>query len=281
VEEITGCTFVAIGASHIHRPATGTRDLRSQLSVVSLQGEYMHRTNNSGIPDDVVMIDLDTMRIVATKSGKLILAAKGGQGAHYTFQPGRRTGILDVHLTEPLTAEPHRTLFAIKEEDLTDLLERLAPTWEQRLLDLLPRIIQRTRLGWLRHRGIFIYPWISSGGGVSEFGKRTGKCWTLDMTRVAQLYSRPLDRPEVLDAPDGPFLLHQSRAAADGLYGVLFKETDETGRALFFALQSRKLLRELRLIWDLLEPEFRTRCVSSDALREAIESLPRGARAGS
>src|SRR5213594_1933042 len=85
---------------------------------------------------------------------KVILVPKSaGQGKHYTFHAVPASGVIDVHETT-IDADgrvQHRTLFALRRDDLPPMLQELAP-----MVPELFRLMRPLRLGWLKHRDIGI-----------------------------------------------------------------------------------------------------------------------------
>jgi hypothetical protein len=56
---------------------------------------------------------------------KLVFIPKSeGAGKHYTLHAGPKSGVIDLHETEPAAdgGEQHRTLFAVRHDDLPALL---------------------------------------------------------------------------------------------------------------------------------------------------------------
>jgi hypothetical protein len=74
-------------------------------------------------------------------------------GEHYTFQAGSVSGVLDLHRTQMLSgrSERHRTLFAMRRDDMAAALGAMMP-----LLSELLGLLRPLRLGWLKHRNIGI-----------------------------------------------------------------------------------------------------------------------------
>src|SRR5882724_7387590 len=67
---------------------------------------------------------------VEFRGDKIVFAAKSaGAGKHYTFQAGSKSGVIDLHETQQYTAgsDQHRTLFAVRRDDLIGLLGHSGP----------------------------------------------------------------------------------------------------------------------------------------------------------
>lgn len=64
------------------------------------------------------------------RGDKIVFVAKSaGAGRHFTFQAGLKTGVIDLHETKDRAdgQDPHRTLFAIRRDDLPACSAKLHP----------------------------------------------------------------------------------------------------------------------------------------------------------
>jgi hypothetical protein len=170
---------------------------------------------------------------------KLVFIPKAeGSGKHYTLHSGPKSGVIDLHETDPAAdgRDQHRTLFAVRHDDLAGLLGEATPMLRE-FLDLLRPL----RLGWLKHRNIGIACGIdpvSDDDIVAVTRKRRGRL-TLD----AGLYEQNVFVPEYLEAiydfPDGNFaLFHRNRRI-----GIGFKKTYANGNVRLFWIKRRDLAR--------------------------------------
>jgi hypothetical protein len=183
---------------------------------------------------------IDTQDFAIEFSGdKIIFVAKtAGGGKHYTLQAGSLSGIIDLHETQHHSggSEQHRTLFAMRRDDLIGMLGQSGP-----MLAEFIRILRPLRLGWLKHRNIGIARGLDpvSDTDISAVTKKRRKRLTLD----ARLYGRNVFVPEFLeevyDFPDGNFsLIHRGRQI-----GIGFKKTDPDGSVHLYWIKRRDLTR--------------------------------------
>ena len=148
----------------------------------------------------------------------------GAEGEHYTFHAGPVSGILDVHKTQMSSgrSEHHRTVFAIRRDDLPAVLNAMKP-----LLSELLALLRPVQLAWLEDHDIGIargIDLITDEDIAASTRKRKG--------RVAvdpELYQRNIFVPEFLDQvydfPDGNFALFRRRRRI----GIGFKATEASG----------------------------------------------------
>lgn len=81
---------------------------------------------------------------VEFRGDKIVFVVKSaGGGKHYTLHTGPDSGLIDLHETHPEAdgAERHRTLFALRSDDLPSALNELAP-----MLSLFLRFHERAEL---------------------------------------------------------------------------------------------------------------------------------------
>jgi hypothetical protein len=145
-------------------------------------------------------------------------------GEHYTFHAGSASGVLDLHRTQMSSgrSEHHRTLFAMRRDDIPAALGAMTP-----LLSELLSLLRPLRLGWLKHRHIGIargIDLISDEDIAAATRKRKGR-----LTIDPQLYQRNIFVPEFLegvyDFPDGTFALFRRHRRI----GIGFKATCPDG----------------------------------------------------
>jgi hypothetical protein len=174
---------------------------------------------------------------VAFGGDKIVLVPKSEGAKHYTLHAGPKSGVIDLHQTEPADdGGQHHTLFAIRHEDLAALIGESTPMLRQ-FLDLLRPL----RLGWLKHRNIGIARGIdpvSDEDIAAVTRKRRGR-----LTVDRQLYEQNVFVPEYLeeiyDFPDGNFaLFHRNRRI-----GIGFKKTYADGTVRLFWIKRRDMVR--------------------------------------
>jgi hypothetical protein len=176
---------------------------------------------------------------VAFGSDKIMFVPKSeGAGKHYTLHAGPKSGVIDLHETEPAAdgGEQHHTLFAVRHDDLAALLGATTPMLREFL-----NLLRPLRLGWLKHRNIGIARGIdpvSDEDIAAVTRKRRGRL-TLD----AGLYEQNVFVPEyiedVYDFPDGNFaLFHRNRQIGNG-----FKKTYADRNVRLFWIKRRDLIR--------------------------------------
>ena len=69
---------------------------------------------------------------------------------HYTFQAGRNSGVIDLHQTRSFPGRrEHRTLFAVRTDDLPKALQQVASILREMI-----GLIRPLRIGWMKHRNI-------------------------------------------------------------------------------------------------------------------------------
>lgn len=80
------------------------------------------------LPHDAKGIEGDDFAIEFRGDKVVFVAKSAGGGKHYTFHAGPDSGVIDVHQTDPSSDsdEQHRTLFAIRHDDLPALLGEAA-----------------------------------------------------------------------------------------------------------------------------------------------------------
>jgi hypothetical protein len=124
---------------------------------------------------------------VEVGADKLVFVPKSaGGGRHYTLHTGPDSGVIDLHETQapPDGQEQHRTLFAMRRDDLPSLLLGEGAAILSELLGLLRPL----RLGWLKHRDIGIARGIEpvSDADIAAVTRKHKRRLTLDR----ELYER-------------------------------------------------------------------------------------------
>jgi hypothetical protein len=159
---------------------------------------------------------------------------------HFTFHAGPNSGVIDLHETQTLPdgRSQHRTLFALRRDDLPPLLQDMAP-----MIPELLGLLRPLRLGWLKRHHIGIARGIDpvSDGDIAAVTVKTKrrKRLSLDQERYRQNIFVPEFLEEVYDFPDGNFsLFHRGREI-----GIGFKKTDADGNVGLFWIKRRDLLR--------------------------------------
>jgi hypothetical protein len=169
---------------------------------------------------------------------KIVFVPKNDGGKHFTLHAGPDSGVMDLHETtiDAAGREQHRTLFALRKDDLLPVLQELSP-----MVPELFGLLRPLRLGWLKHRHIGIARGIDpvSHADIAAVTRKRKRRLALD----SELYQRNVFVPEYLedvyDFPDGNFtLIHRGRNI-----GMGFKETDAKGNTSLFWIKRRDLAK--------------------------------------
>jgi hypothetical protein len=167
------------------------------------ENDYMHRPI---LPHGARGIEGDNFALQFGADKIVFVPRSAAHGEHYTFHAGPASGVLDLHETQMSSgrSEQHRTLFAMRRDDIPAMLGAITP-----LLSELLALLRPLRLGWLKHRHIGIargIDLISDEDIAAATRKRKGR-----LTIDPQLYERNVLFPEFLeeiyDFPDGNFAL--------------------------------------------------------------------------
>jgi hypothetical protein len=197
------------------------------------ENEHMDRV---GLPHGAKGIESDDFAI-EFRGDKIVFVPKShGAGNHYTVHAGPKSGVIDLHETHPGAdgREQHRTLFAMRRDDLAALLGEAAP----RLPDFL-RLFRPLTVGWMKHRNIGIARGIDpvSGDEIAAVTQKHKRRLRLDPERYERNIFVPEFLDEVYDFPDGTFsLFHRGRNI-----GIGFKKTDQEGNVRLFWIKRRDL----------------------------------------
>ena len=156
---------------------------------------------------------------------------------HYTFQAGRKSGVIDLHETRsfPNSRKEHRTLFAMRADYLPPALQQLASMAPELIV-----MIRPLRIGWMRHRNIGVARGIDlvRDQDVAAVTRKRKQKLSVDPQLYEQNVFVPEFLEEIYDFPDGNFaLFHKNRNI-----GIGFKTTD-TGNVRLFWIKRRDLLR--------------------------------------
>jgi hypothetical protein len=170
------------------------------------------------------------------RADKIVFVSKAvGNAAHYTLHMGANSGVIDVHETVG-NGETHRTLFAVRKDDLLSLLQEMTA-----IVPELLGLLRPLRLGWLKHRNIGIARGIEpvADAEIVAVTRKRKKRLVLDPELYRQNIACPEFLEDVYDFPDGNFtLLHKGRAI-----GMGFKKTDAQGNIRLFWIKRRDLFR--------------------------------------
>jgi hypothetical protein len=176
---------------------------------------------------------------VEFRDDKIVFVPKStGDRKHYTLHTGPGSGVMDVHETtsDAEGREQHRTLFALRKDDLPPVLQELSL-----MVPELFGLLRPLRLGWLKHRNIAVARGIDPvcDADIAAVTRKRKRRLTLD----AELYQRNIFAPEYLeevyDFPDGNFtLIHHGRNI-----GMGFKQTDAAGNVRLYWIKRRDLSR--------------------------------------
>ena len=129
---------------------------------------------------------------VEFRADKIVFVPKAySKATHYTLHTGANSGVIDLHATGG-DGETHRTLFAIRKDDLFGLLQEMAP-----IVPELLGLLRPLRLGWLKHRNIGIARGIEpvANAEIAAVTRKRKKRLTLD----PELYCQNIDCPEFLE----------------------------------------------------------------------------------
>ncbi len=190
------------------------------------------------LPHGAKGIDADGFAVTFSGDKLVFISKAQGSGKHYTLHAGPKSGVIDLHETDPAAGggNQHHTLFAVRHEDLAALLGEATPMLRE-FLDLLRPL----RLGWLKHRNIGIARGIdpvSDEDIAAVTRKRKGRL-TLDAGLYEQNVFVPKYLEDIYDFPDGNFaLFHRNRQI-----GIGFKKTYADGNVRLFWIKRRDLVR--------------------------------------
>ena len=173
------------------------------------------------------------------RGDKVVFIVKSGDtGEHYTLHAGLNSGVIDLHQTQPNTEadDPHRTLFAMRRDDLPGILGQFAPMVEE-----LIGLLRPLRVGWMHRHGIGIIRGVDpvSDEDIAAVSRKRKRRLSLD----AELYEQNIIVPEYLeevyDFPDGNFaLFHRGRQI-----GIGFKRTYAKDDVRLFWIKLSDLVR--------------------------------------
>jgi hypothetical protein len=181
--------------------------------------------------------------VLAVGRDKVVMLAKAA-GAHYTLQAGHNSGIIDLHRTwrDCNGSEHHETLFAMRRDDLPDLLNSFA-SWPQDLL----RLRRPLRVGWLHRNSIRIVHGLipTTDEEVAAVTRKHRRRLVVDEQQWNATITIPEYLDDVRDFPDGAFSLFDGARNI----GIGLKNTDDRGKVHLFRLKLRDLTR-LATTWE-------------------------------
>jgi len=190
------------------------------------------------LPHDAKSIESDEFAIVFGDDKIVFVPKAEGKEKHYTLHAGYRSGVIDLHETETDDGnrKRHRTLYAIRRDDLPAVLSSVAS-----IVPALMGMLRPLRLGWLKHRKIGIARGVDpiSNDDIAAITRKKQRRLTFD----ADLWQRHVYVPEYLEElygfPDGNFaLFHCGRQI-----GIGFKKTDGDGNVRLSWIKRRDLTR--------------------------------------
>jgi hypothetical protein len=252
--------MVAIYHHHIRNLAT-SRWLPSPICR-ACENDYMHRPI---LPHGARGIEGDNFALQFGADKIVFVPRSAANGEHYTFHAGPASGVLDLHETQMTSgrSEQHRTLFAMRRNDIPAALGEMTP-----LLAELLALLRPLRLGWLKHRDIGIargIDLISDEDIAAATCKRKGR-----LAVDPELYQQNIFVPEFLeqvyDFPDGTFALFRRRRRI----GIGFKTTVAGGDVRLSWIKLTDLMRFGR-IW---EPKVMTALASFSIPPERYADFP-------
>jgi hypothetical protein len=168
----------------------------------------------------------------------LFVPRSATEGEHYTFHAGSDSGVLDLHETRMSSgrSQRHRTLFAMKRDDLPAALGAMTP-----LLSELLALLRPLRLGWLKHHDIGVargIDLISDEDIAAATRKRKGRL-AIDPLLYERNIFVPAYLEEIYDFPDGNFALFRRRRKI----GIGFKTTVAGGDVRLSWIKLTALMR--------------------------------------
>jgi hypothetical protein len=192
----------------------------------------------SALPDGAKGIEGDDSALEFRGDKVVFVPKRGDDGKHYTLHAGPASGVIDVHETarDSEGREQHRTLFALRKDDLLSLL--------QDVLSMVPELfglLRPLRLGWLKHRNIGIARGIDpvSDADITAATRKRKRRMALDAKLYRQNVFFPRYLEDVYDFPDGNLtLVHRRRNV-----GIGFKQTDAAGDIRLFWIKRRDMVR--------------------------------------
>jgi hypothetical protein len=164
----------------------------------------------------------------ATASGKLIFFSKQQPRERYQLNLGGTSDVLDVHKTSQNLdgTKSYETVFAMRKEDLPNLLEDIG----EPMFQSFARLLQPLRLGWLFHRRIAIVQGlILNEADARRLARRRRRRLVIDEETLRSNVVFPEFLEDIYDFEDGPFLLLQLRRRAAKFVGVAIKATNALG----------------------------------------------------
>ncbi len=190
--------------------------------------------------DAVRNIDLGFMKFIVSRDGKMIFIPKKPGAPHITIHPGGCSGIIDIHETtqEPDGRVRHKTIFAMRQQDLGKLFQDLAHL-DGLIKHSMRALLRPARPGWLWHRGIMLLPGLSESDYPAVMERRGKRLAFSEEKYVAKLSSVPQD---LWDYPDGSFFyMSVRRMKREKMIGILIKASVPGGGSRLFWMKSADL----------------------------------------
>jgi hypothetical protein len=196
------------------------------------------------LPHGAKGIEGDEFAIEFRGDKVVLIVRSGGTGEHYTLQAGLKSGVIDLHRTQhdEGSDDPHRTLFAMRRDDLPGILGQFAPMVEE-----LNGLLRPLRVGWMHRHGIGIVRGVDpvSDEDIAAVTRKRKRRLGLD----AELYEQNIVAPEYLedvyDFPDGNFALFYCGRQI----GIGFKQTYAKDEVRLFWIKLSDLIK-LGNIWQ-------------------------------
>jgi hypothetical protein len=197
-------------------------------------------------------MDFESFAWEIRPDGKLHFFSKNCEDRHLTFQPGTRSGVLDLHETSVSSdgKKSYSTLFMIKREDVIKLTAQLGPV-------VVGGLIQEFRplsLRWLKRRKIIAVR--HPGASDAEVAAITLRNKRKRLQFTPQMLQGSLEtthRPDaLLHMSDGMFSLLAVRPWGTRCIGVGIKATDRAGGVHLLWARPEELLEWIRETTDFV-----------------------------
>jgi len=221
-------------------------------TVINKMSNY---SNISMLPHDARGIDFDMLAFQFCPDGKMLLLPKSGNGPHITIHPGNKSGILDIHktYTMPDGTKKHETIFAMRNEDIPQLISEIAPL----MMSALEGLLRPLRLGWLKHRNIgIVYGLYPSESDFVRITKRNSrKRLVIDKEEFHKNILIPEYLEDIYYMDDGAFSLESVRRRKSKIIGVAFKVTIPSGDIRLFWIKLKDIPRMVKCLEPILLQE--------------------------
>ena len=196
------------------------------------------------LPHDAKGIEGDEFAIEFRGDKVVLIVRSGDTGEHYTLQAGLKSGVIDLHKTQPDTqaGDPHRTLFAMRRDDLAAILGQFVP-----MVNELIGLLRPLSVEWMHRRGIGIARGVNpvSDEDIAAVTRRRKRRLVLGRDLYEQNTFVPEYLDDVYEFPDGNFaLFHRGRQI-----GIGFKQTCAKDDVRLFWIKLSDLIR-LGNVWQ-------------------------------